>query len=490
MTRRNLLDGFLWQLSSSWGTRIGTLLVFIVLARLLSPAVLGAVSYVLGVLAVVLVLADFAMAEYLVYRQEAEPEYSSAIWWVQVGGSAVLATAMSMLAWLAPSLVLPADVDPMVLLAASWTMPLLAAGKVPEALLRREGTGFRTLAVRSFAVMLAGALVALPLAWSGGGVWSLIAKQWAEAAVGLALYFQPGAWRPSREWSWGHVRTVMRRSWGLMAGRLLDLAAQRLDVVLIGSLIGLHELGLYSVAQKLFQVLQGTLIGSVYTVINSRLGALRDRATEFRQFFKLAITAAAIVSSSVYLFALALAGSLVEAFFGFKWGSSVPLLNVFLGGALIGSLGQVFLAPYVSLVLQDNRWVMFLFTLDALLTALFLGLAARHGIEAVAIAGVLKTLIMGAAWWLRAQAHLALRPWEWIFALWPAQVLIGIAFASWQLWSRFAPTDWPSWLAVVALASAYAVGWFTLFVLFKPYLRELKAEINKSALPSHADARA
>jgi O-antigen/teichoic acid export membrane protein len=479
MTQRSLLNGVIWQLAGSWGTRVVTLLVFALLARLLSPADMGTVSYVLGLLLVVLALSDLAISEFLVYRQDAGPAYASAIWWFQVAGSTVLAAMVSVVALAAPALLLPADVEPALLLAAAWTLPLLAAGKVPEALMRREIKGFRTLALRAFFVAVAGAVVALPLAWAGYGAWSLIAKQWVEVVVGLALFFPRGAWRPDRQWGWPQLKEALASSWGLMGSRLLELLSQRLDVLLIGSLIGLHELGLYTVAQKLYQVLQGTVLGAVYGVMNTRLGALRAKPDEFRRFVLVAVVGAALAVSGTYLVGLAAGGPFLELVFGAKWAASVPLLQIFLLGALLTALLQGALACYVCLTLQDNKAVFAIYLADLLATVAACVLAAPWGIEAVAAACAAKSLFVSMLWWRRGLWHLGTPTAAWLRALAPNLMVVGVAGAAWGLGLWLQPVLMRGWLGVAVLLLAYGLAWAVLLRWQGPLLARVRAELHR-----------
>lgn len=449
------------------------------LARLLGPAQLGAVNYVLGVLAIVLVLADLAMAEYLVYRPEAGSSIATAIWWAQLLGAVVLAVAIHAIAWRWPGLLVPADVDPYLLIAAAWSMPLLAAGKVPEALLRREPAGFRVLALRSMQMMLVGALVSIPLAWLGLGAWSLIAKQWAEALIGLVLYFPRGAWRPSWSMERADLRHVVGASWGLMGSRVLDILAQRLDTLLIGRWFGMHELGVYGVAQKLFQVLQGTLTGSVYGVVNSRLGALRADPPRQQRFLQLALTAASLVTVSVYMLALGSCEPMVTLVFGAKWQAAIALLQVFLGMAVVAALAQVYLAPYVTLVQQDNAWVFCFFVLDMAATGAAIWFARNWGVVGVAYAVSAKVLVMGALWWWRARKHAPLPLTTIMQALLPATCLIACTMLPWAMWLQLAPTALPAWSALPALLFGYGLGLALVWRRFKPLLLEVRREFHR-----------
>lgn len=474
---RTLWSGFLWQLAGGWGTRVGTLLVFTVLARLLAPEQLGAVSYVQGLILLLLVLADLALAEYLVYRQDASDAVADAIWWLQTLFGLLTAGLLILLAFVRPHWLLPAGVDPMLLAAAAACLPLLAAGKVPEALLRRTPAGFRVLALRQLWTMLAGAAVALPLAAAGAGAWSLIAKQAVEAMLGLLLFFPPGSWRPRRHWQPAQALAVMRASWGLMGSRLVDMLAQRVDTLLIGQWLGVQALGWYALAQKLYQVLQGTLSGALYGVANSRLGALREDRDAGRVFLLQALTAAALVMAPLLLLAALFAGPAVQLLFGARWLDSIPLLQLMLLGAVLQALLQTGLAPYASLVQQDNRWVLGLVLADLALTLGLIALGLPFGLPGVVLALALKPLLMGLPWWVRAARLYGIGGAAWRAAAWPALLPCAGLALGWGLARGLLPQA--PWAALGASLLGLLLGCALLVGLAGPRLRALRQAFHR-----------
>ncbi|MEJ6006630.1 oligosaccharide flippase family protein [Paucibacter sp. AS339] len=475
MAKGSLLSSFLWQLCGNWGTRIGSLLIFALLARLLDPSALGTVNYVLGLLGIFLILADFALAEYLIYQQDAGAEFSSAIWCLQVGASLVLTLALCLAFWLAPGISVPNDVQAAVMWISALSMPLMAAARVPEALLRRESSGFRQLAVYGFFSMSAGALVALPMAWFGAGIWSLIAKQWVEVIVTLICLFVGSGWRPSWTWGMTEVRKVLAGSWGLMGSRLLDIASQRADVLLVGNLLGMHSLGVYSVAQKLFLVLQGSMSGAINGVLNPKFGRLRGQGEAFRDFFVRAVMVAALLTSLVYLYAYLLSDELIVVVFGSKWTQSIGIMKVMMLGGLFAAATQIILAPFISFVMQDNKWVLGLCLLDFLLTVTSILLAAPYGLLAVVSAQVLKTIFMGLVWWLRARHHLGFSLRAYGNALLPNLVLLFIVASSFFLLGDWQLQGDKAWTIAVALLKAAAAGLLGLGVCYSLFKQRLPA---------------
>ena len=98
---------------------------------------------------------------------------------------------------------------------------------------------------------LAGAILAIAMAWSGWGVWSLVANGLISAAVRSFLFHVRCVWRPSFRFRLSTLRWAVKFGLGLQAFGILNYFNRRLDDVLIGRYVGSVGLGYYSRAYEL-----------------------------------------------------------------------------------------------------------------------------------------------------------------------------------------------------------------------------------------------
>ena len=81
IAKNGVVGAVAWSAMRSWGTRVATLLVFFILTRILNPEEIGLISYILGWLFLLAVIADLGLAEYIVYNHSAARLTELGIWW-------------------------------------------------------------------------------------------------------------------------------------------------------------------------------------------------------------------------------------------------------------------------------------------------------------------------------------------------------------------------------------------------------------------------
>lgn len=389
MSGTSLFNNIYWSLIQVWGPRFTTIVVFIILARTLSPDEIGTVTYVLGWLAIFLALADQGIAEYFVYNHEAGRNQQLAVWWLQIGLAIVMAAGLSIAVgfeWI-PMEATQRDV----MLALVWTLPFSAAVSVPLALLRRDSR-FRDIAIRSLASVFFGGVLSSALALSGAGVWSLVAKQWIEVVIDVCLLIYLSRWRISLDFAFMDAFRVMHRSWSLIWGNWTSVIMHKVDVLLIGAWIGTAELGYYTMGQRLFFILRDGFAGALSSVFGPRYGRLRNDPQMLKEFFLSSVQVATLAIAPVFLLATLFAGDLIVLLFGSKWEQSAALLSLMcLPGLLIGAS---FPNTYLVAASLRNKLFSTLMTVVSVLRVAVIVAAVPFGIKAVAAGGIFTILII------------------------------------------------------------------------------------------------
>ncbi len=372
-----------------WGVRISTLLLFTLLARTLSPDEIGTVGYVLGLLAIFQVFADLGLAEYLVYNHKAARNMQLAVWWLQVGLAILISLALSLIVTFGFMSEKNGIND--VMMALIWTIPISTATRVPEALMRKD-LMFREIALRSFVAITAGGIVGVILAFKGAGVWSLVAKQWVEVIVDMVMLFGLSRWRPAFTCAFSDSLLVLRHSWGIVWSRLLDIIMQKADVLIIGTWIGIAELGYYTIGQKMFQVLYGGFVGALASVFCPKYGRLREDKAALKAFFLSSVQGASLLITPIFLLASFIAPEFIRLIFGVKWAESAQVMRLMCLSGLL--LGAVNLNGFLVLAMQKNLLFSVLMSVGFVVTILLMLAAAPYGINALAATGLIETLIL------------------------------------------------------------------------------------------------
>ncbi len=379
----------------SYGTRsVLATASLLVLVRLLDPRAFGLVALATVFLALMEHLQESGLGAAVIQRREGIRE---------AAGSALAASAVTGLA--AAGLVVAASPLAARLLHAPGLTdvlrglaPILAIrglAVVPTALLERE-LDYRGNAQAQLAAGLAQPAVAVALAASGGGVWSLVGGQLGAALAGTAVVWIVAPWRPDpRAGSWRALRSLLRYGRFVSGANIVNLLNDTLDNLTVGRLLGTRALGFYAVTWRLADM-PSTVIGNIVgRVLFPVYSAFRgDRETVTRVYVQ-NLQRVALLSLPVSAVLAAGAEPIVRGLLGTAWLSVVwPLRILAVYGAvkaLCAPSGEVFKGvgrPHLALVFGGVHTVLVVPVLILLTSRFGLNGAATALLVVVCVSGI------------------------------------------------------------------------------------------------------
>jgi len=332
--RRKTLSGLNWSAAGQSFQQLAAVLFSIFLARILTPNDFGLLAMVFVFSGFATLLSELGLGAALVQREQIEHRHINAAFWANLAAGAVLA-----LVFLALAPALASFYSHPALEAISRAVALLfivsALGVVQGALVQRE-MSFRRLAFIEIAATVIAGCVAVALAASGYGVWSLVAQLLCGQTLRTTMLWWVSAWRPTLTLD----RSSLRELWGfsshLMGFNVFNYWIRNLDNLLIGRFVGASDLGVYSRAYSLMllPVSQASRVTS--RVMFPALSRIRTDIERSKSLYLKATRSIALVMFPIMIGLLVVAESFVLAVLGEKWRAVVPLLQLF---CLIG-VGQ------------------------------------------------------------------------------------------------------------------------------------------------------
>ncbi|NEQ27311.1 MAG: oligosaccharide flippase family protein, partial [Microcoleus sp. SIO2G3] len=134
--REQAIKGVFWSALQNWGGQAGSLLVFFLLARLLTPEAFGLVAMANIFLALLQIFLQQGFAQSLIQRQELEDDHIDTAFWASLAiGFTLFLTGFTGATWVAAGFDQPRLVP--ILQALSSLFLITACGNVQQALLER-----------------------------------------------------------------------------------------------------------------------------------------------------------------------------------------------------------------------------------------------------------------------------------------------------------------------------------------------------------------
>jgi O-antigen/teichoic acid export membrane protein/phenylacetate-coenzyme A ligase PaaK-like adenylate-forming protein len=380
--REDATRGLSWSGVERWGNELLGLAVFVVLSRQLGPEAFGLVALATVVIDFGQRFVDQGFAPAVVQRGELGREHLDTAFWTGIVTGAVLTALCAGLADpIARGLGEP-ELAP-VLRWLSLGFLIRGLSSTQQALLIRS-LRFKQLAMRTLVAELCAGVVAISLALTGHGVWSLVGQSLASGAFGVVTLWSVSGWRPGFAFCWSHFRELSLFGASIVGFKLVSLLSQRIDALLIGSFLGASALGYYAVACKILNSISKALTGVIDSVAFPIFSRLQGEPQRMRRAFYEATQVTSLVTLPTFLGLAAIGPDVIPFVFGEQWGASVPVMQVFACVAVLESLtgfnGSVLKA------VGKPSWRLGLAALEAAITSLAMLLVVRQGITAVALA--------------------------------------------------------------------------------------------------------
>lgn len=353
-------------LISSYANLVIGFITTIALTRLLSPEVfglfaLGTFFYSLTDLRNKLGL-DYA----LVHRQPATQEVIATHWLLQVGLAGVTVLIGLGVGWLLPLWGYQPGLAPL-LLALCLLGVVEAAGSTARTLLEKELRFGRSTLVVSGALLISNG-VAVILAWSGAGIWSLVTQMGVNVLVGSIGFWYLNPIRPRLIFSAAIASWMIRFGLTMAVGALATIVLLQGDNFLVGTLIGAATLGFYERAYKVAQWPTGLVTHVISRVSLPTYAKLQDDPQRLSKAFELSLWVVITAATPLALALFVTAPDFIRLVFGEVWAPSGLLLRFLVGyavlrpllddvGALLVALGkphrvsQLLLAQAATLIL-------------------------------------------------------------------------------------------------------------------------------------------
>jgi O-antigen/teichoic acid export membrane protein len=323
---RRIAVSISWLALAQVASRVSSLVVVAILARLLTPSDFGLIALTSLVVGLISTFGDTGLTSALIQRVEVTIEHFTSAFWLN--GVAALALAVAGTLAARPIAILYGQPRLTLLLIGSMTiLPIRAIGQVPDAILQRR-LAFRQIAViESASTMIAG-LVSVSAAVEGFGVWALVLQGVIIALVSSVAKFLVVDWRPTWYFSPSRIREMLLFSAGVLGCALVNYIARNVDYALIGAFLGVRALGYYSLAYNLM-LMPSTYIGGV--VLRVMFPALSTLQADIERFRSVYLRMLRLVSTAVLPVVIglgAVANVFVHTVYGEQWSPSVEVLQI------------------------------------------------------------------------------------------------------------------------------------------------------------------
>lgn len=410
------VKGVLWSLLSFAGSKGVTFLATMILARLLAPEDFGLMALGLVAIGYLETFGSLGVGNFVIYKQGEEEKTANLAFTLGLTVNAILALSGFLLApWIANFFNEPALTN--ILRALSLTLLLMRLGSIHEARLKKS-LHFRRTFYPELGKTLTKAIVSIGLAWSGFGVWSLVAGQIAGSIVLSTIYWLVTDWRPRFVWDWAVSKGMLAYSAQIVLVEIMGMVQNNIDYLIIGKRLGSEPLGYYTMAFRIPELLIVNMCVLVSSALFPAYSQLQTDRDELKKGFLVTLQYVSLYTIPVGIGLSVLSAAFIPLAFGNRWQTAIPLMQVLAIYALFYSLSFNAGDVYKAIGRPDILNKLSVFQLLIIVPLLLF--ASGYGIFYVALAQMVSSAVLMMVKLLVIKRLIGLRLADVLSALRPA----------------------------------------------------------------------
>lgn len=331
--------GAYWLVGSQVVNMVTAFLLAVFLARILEIYQFGLMTLSTVVFFIGTLVTTAAFRETLIVRQDLGRDTISALFWLSLGLSVVVAGGCALAAAPVARILGTPEFETLMWVVAGSILAN-GIGGIPGAIrvVRRD---FARIGMQTGVLSLALAPVTVVMALQGYGALSAVMTAFIYHCITCVLNWYCAGWTPLWRVSPRAIGAA-RSTLLVMCGQQgLDVANSQIDRGIIGSLLGPHALGLYSIGRRLNDLMMDAIIGPSVSVTMPLIASIQGNVERLRSAYVQTLSLAMIMAVPMNLGLLAVGDLAIRVLFGEKWLDAAPVMYAFVFMGILGAISGV-----------------------------------------------------------------------------------------------------------------------------------------------------
>lgn len=307
-----------WSFLGELASKSITPIVFVILARLLTPADYGVVAAATMIISFSQMFWDAGMSKAIIQYQGDRTSAANAAFWINNTLGVLVATSLVVSSGLIANKIFHDPRVEIVLQVMALQVLLSASVSVHNALLQKD-LKFKHLFWVKLATVAIPGLASIPLAFYGMGYWALVVGGLVGQCFQVSIMWMTSPWKPKFAFDVNIARQLACfGGWVALTG-LLGWFYLWVDSLIVGIYLGPHELGLYRTGNGFVMMVFGILFAPLMPVLYSRLSQIKSDRAQINKILQETVRLITIISIPLGFLLFVSAFQVSYLVFGLKW---------------------------------------------------------------------------------------------------------------------------------------------------------------------------
>lgn len=320
------IKGIFWSLGEQFGKKGIGLIVTLILAKLLTPDDYGLIGLTTIFIAIATAIVEGGFLQALIRKPHLTQTEKSTVFFTNL----VVSFVIYILLFLFSPLISIFFKEPCLtgLIRFIGIQIIIYAFQIVQVAELTRKMDFKTQVKITLPSGIISGLVAIFLAWSGFGVWSLAVQTVIVGFLTSFFYWIHNRWIPSFVFSFSCLREIFSFSSKLLASSLLNTIFQNVYTFVIGSFFSTQQLGYYSFSMKIKNITSEQITSSLQKVSFPALSQVQNEEKKLQNGYKKIIQCSVFVIFNLMVIVAFFSGPLIRLLLNDKWSPSIPILQI------------------------------------------------------------------------------------------------------------------------------------------------------------------
>jgi len=314
-------------------------IVGIILARLLSPEEYGLIGIIGIFIAIFNIILDSGLSTALIRKDGVTNIDYCTVFWTNLVISLILT---GILFWGAPLISAFFNRPELIpyIQVMSFILVINALSITQQARLTKI-IDFKTQTKISLLAHIFSGVIGIVMAYTGFGVWALVAQQMSSRLFTTILLWIYNNWWPNLHFSWESFKDLFGFSWKLLVANIIQTLFNQVYQAVIGKVYNPQTLGQYTRAQQYGNLVSASIGDVVLKVSLPAMSTIQNEDERLIRAFRTMIKTTIFISSVFLIGMAACATPLIYVLIGEQWLPCVPMLQILTLSLMLHPLQQI-----------------------------------------------------------------------------------------------------------------------------------------------------
>ena len=346
---KRVASGVAWNIAEKIGSTLLQAIVSIIVANRIMPDDMGIIAVLTVFVTLSQVVIDSGFSQTLIRKANATAEdFKAAFRFNLIASLALYAILTATTPWVASyyGWELIRKVAPVLYLL----LPLNALCVIQNTIMVKEFRFAQLSTIIFFSSLISG-IIAIVMALTGFGIWSLVGQRVSMMATKAILLWWKSPWRWRSDIRTGSLREMTPYSLRLIATDMITAIYNNIAQLFIGKIYSADMLGYYNQAQKLKDMPVNATMQSIQSVTFPALAKISDNPTKFDEGYRRVLMLTAFIMLPVMTGLIATADDIYMLLLKPQWHPAIPYFRIM---CLIGIFYPISAIAYNVLKVRSN----------------------------------------------------------------------------------------------------------------------------------------